>query len=67
MATRVTDGMSRGLAAHARVQLPLLNLKKKRDCSQSNFGLVCYTAVFSVVTQCSCGEERCVTILKTAV
>ena len=32
--------------------------------------LVCYTAVFSVVTQCSfpqSGEERCVTTLKTAV
>ena len=35
--------------------------------------LVCYTAVFSVVTQRSsplntvCGEENCVTILKTAV
>ena len=28
--------------------------------------LVCYTAVFSVVTQ-RCGEERCVTTLKTAV
>ena len=27
--------------------------------------LVCYTAVFSVITQC--GEERCVTTLKTAV
>ena len=39
MATRVTDGMSRGLAARARVQLPLLNLKKKRDYSQSTFGL----------------------------
>ena len=30
--------------------------------------LVCYTAVFSVVTQrSSSGEERCVTTLKTAV
>ena len=32
--------------------------------------IVCYTAVFSVVTQCSSpqsGEERCVTTLKTAV
>ena len=32
--------------------------------------MVCYTAVFSVVTQCSSpqnGEERCVTTLKTAV
>ena len=33
--------------------------------------VVCYTAVFSVVTQWSspqaCGEERCVTTLKTAV
>ena len=32
--------------------------------------LVCYTAVFSVVTQRSspfCGEEHCVTTLKTAV
>ena len=28
---------------------------------------VCYTAVFSVVTQLSCGEKRCVTTLKTAV
>ena len=31
--------------------------------------IVCYTAVFYVVTQRSfpCGEERCVTTLKTAV
>ena len=28
---------------------------------------VCDTAVFSVVTQLSCGVERCVTTLKTAV
>ena len=28
---------------------------------------VCYTAVFSVVTQLSCGEERCVTTQETAV
>ena len=28
---------------------------------------VCYTPVFSVVTQLSCGVERCVTTLKTAV
>ena len=28
---------------------------------------VCYTPVFSVVTQLSGGEERCVTTLKTAV
>ena len=43
MATRVTDGAkwlppsfraSRGFAARAHA-LPLLNLKKKRDCSQS--------------------------------
>ena len=26
--------------------------------------VVCYTAVFSVVTQRSCGEERCVTTKK---
>ena len=32
----------------------------------SGFSLVCYTAVFSVVTQRSSGEERCVTTLKTA-
>ena len=33
----------------------------------SPFLLVCYTAVFSVVTQCSSPKERCVTTLKTAV
>ena len=33
-----------------------------------HWGLVCYTAVFSVVTQRSSPqEERCVTTLKTAV
>ena len=40
------------------------------SCSQmsSTRKLVCYTAVFSVVTQrSSSGEERCVTTLKTAV
>ena len=31
---------------------------------KAHSSLVCYTAVFSVVTQC---EERCVTTLKTAV
>ena len=40
---------------------------------RSTRNIVCYTAVFSVVTQRSspqtavCGEERCVTTLKTAV
>ena len=53
------------------------NLNKKGEsemnsgsCSQmsSTRKLVCYTAVFSVVTQrSSSGEERCVTTLKTAV
>ena len=33
----------------------------------SSVPLVCYRAVFSVVTQYSSGEERCVTTLKTAV
>ena len=28
---------------------------------------VCYTAVFRVVTQLSCGEERCLTTQETAV
>ena len=39
--------------------------------TSSNFDVVCYTAVFRVVTQCSSplwgGEERCVMTLKTAV
>ena len=41
MTTRVTKG----------ARLPSLNLKKMRDCSQSALKIVCYTAVFSVVTQ----------------
>ena len=38
--------------------------------AEAGYWLVCYTAVFSVVTQRSSwvsGEERCVTTLKTAV
>ena len=48
-----------------------MNIKRKRTGSQRLFPMiskgfvVCYTAVFSVVTQCS--KERCVTTLKTAV
>ena len=54
----------------------LLGVSQIRPASVSFFGsgctdihsiLVCYTAVFRVVTQRSCGEERCVTTLKTAV
>ena len=55
--------------------LSLLNLylfgrlrKRPRFCNTSTGFLVCYTAVFRVVTQRSPpGEEPCVTTLKMAV
>ena len=48
-----------------------LNTVDNEKCKYAMHIVVCYTAVFSVVTQRSSpltsGEERCVTTLKTAV
>ena len=46
----------------------LVNQKYNEAFRDVYFWVVCFTAVFSVVTQrSSSGEERCVTTLKTAV